>query len=642
MKKYSIPVVVLSMFLCLGAGMGQAQVTIGSGVDHCCSKPTLLKRQVVDNREQQAWNYDVDYLRFILDIDPALEPIIGAVLTRLILTGEAANGLRMELSTALTVDSVRCNGAVTGFLHNGDYNLLISLPAEARKGEMLEVEVYYHGIPPSGEGFGSVGRGEHAGIPAFWTLSEPYGCRDWWPGKNDLTDKADSIDVIVRSPDIYRTASNGLLVKDEVNNHIRTCHWKHRYPIVSYLIAVAVTNYEVYDETAYPAGIPVLIQNYVYPETLAQTMQYTAQTAMIMELFSDLFGIYPFAVEKYGHAQFGWGGGMEHQTMSFMGRFDYEIIAHELAHQWFGNTITLNSWQDIWLNEGFATYLAGMSYQYFFDGYYWPFWKSQAIEYVTSEPGGSVFCEDTANVERLFSPRLSYYKGALLLHMLRWIMGDEAFFKACRNYLNDPELRYGFAGTGDLKAHLETMHGRDLTWFFDDWLYGEGFPSWHVRCTRLAGEDYEIELTQQQSHHSVEFFELPVAIQFRGGDRDTTIVFDHRYNNQSWMIYPGFIIDSVKLDPERWLVSAGNTFEPAGSPVSTNVYPNPAYDRLRVALTAEPEAVSVADLSGREIKLKYLREGSGLTFDLKDLAPGLYLLQIKNKEGLTVKKFVKR
>ena len=642
MKKYRIPVLVLSMFLCLGAGMGQVQVFVGAGVDHCCSKPSLLKRQFVGTAEKQSWNYDVVYLRFDLDIDPVFEPVKGAVLTRLILTGEASDGLRMELSTALTVDSVLCNGEAAGFQHSGDYNLLISLPAETRQGDQLEVEVFYHGVPPSGEGFGSVGRGEHTGIPAFWTLSEPYGCRDWWPGKNDLTDKADSVDVIVRSPDIYRTASNGLLVKDEVDNHIRTCHWKHRYPIVPYLIAVAVTNYEVYDETAYPAGIPVLIQNYVYPETLAQTMQYTAQTAMIMELFSDLFGMYPFADEKYGHAQFGWGGGMEHQTMSFMGRFDYEIIAHELAHQWFGNTITLNSWQDIWLNEGFATYLAGMSYQYFFDGYYWPFWKSQAIEYVTSEPGGSVFCADTTNVERLFSPRLSYYKGALLLHMLRWIMGDEAFFQACRNYLNDPALRFSFAGTTDLKFHLEAMHGRDLTWFFEDWLYGEGFPSWQVRCTRLAGEDYEIELTQQQSHPSVQFFELPVPIRFKGGNRDTTIVFDHMHNNQTWMIYPGFIIDSVSVDPERWLVTAGNTFELAGSPVSTNVYPNPAYDRLRVVLTAEPEAVGIADLSGREIELKYLREGSGLTFDLKELASGMYLLRIKNKDGWSVKKFVKR
>ena len=628
--KRTVFILLFFIFICPFAF---SQIRIGAGVDHCASKSERHRSLEQKGEGQKLNNYDVTYLRFNLHIDPAQEEIVGSVLTRFKAIDDVTSGIEMELSTDFFIDSVLFDGKLAPFQHSDGFYLKISTPDDFDIRNPAEVEVFYHGIPPFGDGFGSVGREKHNDVWGMWTLSEPFGCRDWWPGKNDLSDKADSIDVFVHSPELYRAASNGLLVNDEVNEGIRICHWKHRFPIVPYLIGVAVTNYEVYSQWAVSSGSPVEMVNYVYPEDKALVMQKTAQTAMVMELFSDLFIPYPFLGEKYGHAQFGWGGGMEHQTMSFMGRFDYEIIAHELAHQWFGNSVTLNSWQDIWLNEGFATYLAAITYEHFFDGYYWPHWKSMAIDYVVSEPDGKVFVADIADNDRLFSSRLSYYKAALLLHMLRWKLGDKAFFDACRNYLNDSNLRYGFAATDDLKTHLEDAFGNDLTRFFEDWYYGQGFPTYHAEVTQLVANDYSIKLSQRQSHPSVDFFEMPVPIRFKGGARDTLMVFDHSKNQQEWVVYPGFKIDSVFIDPEQWLVSGNNTFDLVFKKSEAELYPNPGSTQVRLLTESEPTQLMVFDLTGRQIQVPFIFNGSGVNLDVQSLSQGYYLIQLVTENG---------
>lgn len=637
MKK-NVFLILLLTFYC---PIAFSQIILGAGVEHCSLKNLRqgdIERLYVG---QKANNFNVTYLRFDLHIDPAQEEIRGSVITRFLAIGDATLGFEMELSTAFLIDSVLFDGKPTAYQHSGDYDLRIFPPADFDTHFPAEVEVFYQGIPPIGDGFGSVGREMHNDVWGMWTHSEPYGCRDWWPGKNDLTDKADSIDVVVHCPELYRTASNGVLVSDDVNDGILTCHWKHRYPIVPYLIAVAVTNYEIYADWAVSDGVSIEILNYVYPEDKTAIMQKTTETVAFMELFSELFTPYPFLGEKYGHAQFGLGGGMENQTMSFMGRFDYEIVAHELAHQWFGNAVTLNSWQEIWLNEGFATYLSALVYEHFSPDFYWPRWKSLAVGFVVSEPDGKVFVEDTTNVNRVFSARLSYYKGALLLHMLRWKMGDHAFYEACRNYLNDGRLSYGFAGTNDLKAHLEATYGNDLTGFFEDWYYGEGFPSYHAEVVQLASNDYKVKLSQTPSHPSVDFFELPVPIRFKGLDRDTTIVFENTGNHQEWFIYPGFKIDSVFVDPEQRIVSANNTIELVHKSSNVTVYPNPATSQLRFPLAVEPELVMVFDLAGRQMNVPYEYVGAGIGIDISGLKQGCYLIEYITNGKAGFAKFIR-
>jgi aminopeptidase N len=187
-----------------------------------------------------------------------------------------------------------------------------------------------------------------------------------------------------------------------------------------------------------------------------------------MNLYADLFEPYPYADEKYGHAEFGWGGGMEHTTVSFMGGLGRGLIAHELGHQWFGDKVTCGSWQDVWLNEGFATYLAGMVIENLDGEADFRSWKQDQISSVTYYPDGSVYipAQDTTSVNRIFSSRLSYNKGSMVLHMLRKKLGDAVFFQGLREYLDDPNLAYGYAKTPDLMQHLESASGEDLTEFF--------------------------------------------------------------------------------------------------------------------------------------------------------------------------------
>ncbi len=210
----------------------------------------------------------------------------------------------------------------------------------------------------------------------------------------------------------------------------------------------AVTNYSVFNNTVQLSTGVLPMQTYCYPESLSSFQNGTINTLNAMQLFDTTFGPYPFMNEKYGHVQFGWGGGMEHQTSTFVVNIGESLCAHELGHQWFGDKITCGSWKDIWLNEGFATHLASMYMEKKYPANIFST-RQNEINTITSQPGGSVEVSDTTDVNRIFDSRLSYTKGSHLLYMLRWKLGDNVFFNALRNYQTDPAVIYGFARTAD-------------------------------------------------------------------------------------------------------------------------------------------------------------------------------------------------
>jgi aminopeptidase N len=466
-------------------------------------------------------DYDLVYHRLYWEVDPAINFISGTISSYFKPTQSDFDQINFDFSRDLDVLTVRYHGDTLSYTQLGD-NLQIDLPEVLSKGVLDSIEVQYEGAPVS-EGFGSFSQSMHDGVPVLWTLSEPYGAKDWWPCKQDLNDKIDSIDIIVKTPSAYRVGTNGVLINEEVQGDHTIYHWKHRYPIAAYLISLAVTNYASFsDYVTLESGDSLEILNYVYPEDVEAAENNLESTVEIMELFNDLFGDYPFAKEKYGHAQFNWGGGMEHQTMSSMGSFSYSLQAHELAHQWFGNKITCGSWQDIWLNEGFATYLTGMTYEFLGTEEEWINWKRARVDFITSQDGGSVWVEDTSSVSRIFSSRLSYNKASYLLHMLRWKLGDDVFFQSVRNYLADSSLAFGYAHTEDLKRHFEMESGENLDEFFNDWFYGEGYPSYQLEWTN-QGSSVNIKLNQTPSHPSVEFFEMPVPVKVSGSNADSIL-----------------------------------------------------------------------------------------------------------------------
>lgn len=591
-------------------------------------------------------NYDLKYHRFHWLVDPSQVAIRGSVTSYYTPTTQNMTSIQFELSEELSADSAFHRGFKLGVVHENNL-ITVNFGEIIPQGTLDSVTIYYHGTPPN-SGFGAFGIGKHNGIPALWTLSEPYGARDWWPSKNDLTDKIDSIDVFIAAPNGNKVASNGVLMGEApYGPNLTVTHWKHRYPIVSYLIAIAVTNYAVYTEYFNSGGSEFPIVNYVYPEDSAHCSVQTSRLLPVYAYYGSRFGNYPFEQEKYGHAEFGWGGGMEHQTMTFMGQgaFNIEILSHELAHQWFGNMVTCGSWHDIWINEGFATYCAGLMYEHLNPETDWPVWKRQNISFVTYQPDGSVYCDDTTDVGRIFDARLSYSKGAMVLHQLRWIIGDSAFFTGLRNYLEDPALRHGFALTEDFQAHVEASSGRDLDEYFTNWIYKQGYPSYQANVSQDSALA-SMTLQQTQSSSTVSFFPLPVPMRFFGEGKDTLMVFDHTFSGQVFEFDPGFTIDSVHIDPDYWLITANNQVALGIDDLTAGQYfrlsPNPAANYLEaIHNLGKIDRISVSGLNGMEQKVTLIENSTGrLILDIRSIVQGIYFLKIGTGRMELARKFI--
>jgi len=599
-------------------------------------------------RESQNYaDYDLVYQRMEWEINPDVKYIKGKVTSYFVSQLEELTQIEFDLNNStMTVDSVFQHNQKIDFTQNNK-KLRIVLSQSLQVSDIDSISVFYQGEPePEINGFGSFTKSEHAGTPTIFTLSEPYGAMEWWPCKQSLTDKIDSIDIIVTSPEMYRTASNGVFVSDKVENGLRIMHWKHRHPIATYLVAIAVTNYSVYsDWLDLEDGRKIEILNYVYPEDLDTAKVKTPVTAEFIELYNQIVGEYPFADEKYGHAQFGWGGGMEHQTMSFMHNFNYDLIAHELAHQWFGDYITCGSWQDIWLNEGFATYMTGLVYENLQDGYWWPTWKNANLNRITSLTDGSVYVKDTTIVNDIFSGRLSYSKGAYLLHMLRWVLGDDNFFKGLRNYFNDPKIANGFAYTNDLVRNMEIAGDTVLTEFFNDWFYGEGFPLYSAEFTPVEEGTLKIILSQTSSHPSVDFFEMPVPVRVYNFSKTDSMDFRlvQTANNQEFFVEVDFNVAELKIDPDRWLISKTSTIVSNQNEIKLDkigIYPNPFTDNFHLFLPPGQQLISVK-LFTREGLLIKESNGNEKNFYWPELSSGVYFLQIKTGSGIFEQKIVK-
>ena len=590
-------------------------------------------------------NADFVFQRCEWNVDPAINFIEGKITTHFI-PASSISTIEFDLSVVLTVDSIVFHGNQLLFSHA--FNIVNATFPSALPASLVDsVAVYYHGVPDTSIGGFNLDVHGVANTPVMWTLSEPYGAMNWWPCKQNLADKIDSIDIIVTTYMWYNVASNGLLVRDEDFAVHHAITWKHRYPIAAYLVCFAVSDYVVYSDFVPYNNDTVEVVNYIYPEDLAWAMSATPDVIPQMQLFDTLFGVYPFANEKYGHTQCGIGGGMEHQTMTFLGGFWYELFAHELAHHWFGDKVTCATWEDIWLNEGFATYLSGLCYEHYAFMQYWKPWLGAEISYITSLPDGSVFVDDTTVASRIFDPRLSYAKGAMVLHTLRWVIGDSAWYAGVNNYLNDPLLAYGFATTDDFKLHLEQSSGQNLSWYFADWYYGEGFPSYTCVWSQDTADVVTVTVTQAQSDPSVPFYELPIPLYFKNGTQDTLLRVNHTVSGQTFTIPLGFAADSLFFDPDLWIISANNVVNNVPEsplPASFEIFPNPVGDQLTLQSPIRGICtVKIYDMLGKLVLASAVTtNSSGIgTLDVSQLNSGNYIIAIEQEGKLFESTFIR-
>jgi aminopeptidase N len=639
-------VIFLFLFNCVSA----AAQTNGS-VSVCKDIPELEKKGLIGkfnslSSQGAANNNNVVYTRCFWEVDPAVNYIKGAITPYFIPSVAGFNQIEFDLSSSLNVDSVKYHDTAVTFSHANDL-LQINLPHVVPISTVDSICIFYQGVP-SNAGLGAFVQSDHSGTPVIWTLSEPYGAKEWWPCKQNLVDKIDSIEILVKVPMANRVASNGILLSEDTIGTDKIYHWKSHYPIAAYLVAIGVTNYIYYSNYVPLQSGQLEVLNYVFPEDLASAEAGTADIIKIISLYDSLLVEYPFAKEKYGHAQFGVGGGMEHQTMSFVGGYFFGLLAHECAHQWFGDHVTLGSWEDIWLNEGFATYFEGLCEQRYVPGA-WYIWKRDKVQSVTSDPGGSVRCDDTLQISRILDGRLSYNKGSYILHMLRWQIGDSAFFTALKNYLNDPAIKYAYAKTPALIAHFEAASGKDLTNFFDQWYYKKGYPSFEVYWE----QDYKtvyVTINQTPSDSSVSFFNTPVPIRFEGFYKDSTVFFNPAYSGQQFREVFSFEVRSVNIDPDFYILSGQNKvigLNGAGIPKNLlNLYPNPSSDEISIdgfSPGVTIDKIKIIDALGKIILLSENNSvvNGQLKLNIQSYRDGIYTLVLNTSIGTTTFRFEK-
>lgn len=499
-------------------------------------------------------NIDITFYKLNLTLSYNDRNISGIVTITAKSVEDNLTNVFFDLENHFEISSITINNKpiVFDFINN---KIEITLDRAYNIGEEFSVDITYSGTPGN-SGLGSFEFYSFNGNPVIWTLSEPYGSSDWWPSKNTPADKADSSEVWITSDELFISVSNGILT-DEINNSdgTKTYKWKNHHPIAHYLISLAMSNYQVYTNYfEYEPGKLMPVIHYNYPSNWNNSRKAQLDHSITMlEIFSDMYGLYPFIDQKYGHAEFSWRGAMEHQTVSTMGFYYESIMAHELAHQWFGNKITCKDWHNIWLNEGFATYSEALLVEKLYG-------RNAYNNYIINEmnsaktANGSLWVQNINSIEEIFSSNRSYAKGSVVLHMLRGIVGDENFFNILKAYSDDPELAYDVAETSDFQRVCETVSGINLDKFFENWIYGEKYPEYsYGYSVDSADNGFNINLFIDQTQET-NLFWMPIQITAKTNSGDFKFTVWDSLQTQSFQLFVEDYPNEVIFDPENLIM----------------------------------------------------------------------------------------
>jgi hypothetical protein len=480
----------------------------------------------------------------------------------------------------------------------------------------------------------------------------------WFPCKQDLRDKIDSSWVFATTDSSNMVGSNGLLKNVVTIGNKKRYEWKSNHPIDYYLISVATAKYKAYNLYAHPMYLPndsILIQNFIYDNAINNPTWINGQKVALdkivptIELECKLFGMYPFYKEKYGHCMAPFGGGMEHQTMTSLGFFDFEIDAHELGHQWWGDNVTCAAWKDIFINEGWASYTEYLSHQYLssISGNTATNKMNTVHNSVMGQVGGSCYFTnaDTMNATRIFDSRLTYDKGSAVIHSLRYeINNDSVFFPAIRAFQNT--YKGSTASVIDFKNFMATYSGINFDQFFNQWYYGQGYPTFSVSWNQ-SNNIFYLKSTQAQSvPASVPLFMTHVDYRItRTAMADTIVRLFHGQTVENYTLALTGTVTSIGVDPNNWILNKVGTntkdialggFEINQPEVSVFIGPNPTSDALNIYMNDKTNAsVEVFDITGKAVL--HQNFDTHAEFDISKFANGIYTVNIKNKSGELIK-----
>ncbi len=653
----------LFSFMKMNAQQAKTHYCADHKAKHFANKKMVYASKTSSTQTPPENQYDLKFYHLNINVERNSLFISGNVKSTAKVMTTSLDSFAFVLHQNHTIDSVYVNGAKRAFIRR-DSLVLATAGTPILQNQLFDAIVYYKGTCPSG-GAAAIGNGYNIdtspswGNEVSWSLSESFVAYEWFPCKQDLKDKIDSSWVFATTDSVNMVGSNGLLKNVVVVGNKKRYEWKSKHPIDYYLISVATAKYKQYNLYAKPqylAPDSIFIQNFIYDNAINNTGWNTQKTALnkikqTIEIQSKLFGMYPFYDEKYGHCMAPLGGGMEHQTMTTLGFFEFELDAHELGHQWWGDNVTCKAWKDIFINEGFATYSEYLTNQYL------PTLATQSAaskmndihSNVMSQPGGSCYFTnaDTMNSAVIFSSRLTYDKGAAVIHMLRYtINNDSTFFNALRSF--QTTYKASTASVIDLKVFMENYTGLNLTQFFNQWYYGEGYPTFNVKWNQV-GSTFFIQSAQTQSMpSSIPLFITDMDYRIsRTGKADTIVRLNHAQATENYTLALTGTVTSVFLDPNNWVLNkvVGPVKDPSlgvnglnelSSESSLFIGPNPTSDVLNVYLyTNQKAVVEVLDISGKIVLSQNINNHA--EFDISKFANGIYTVNIKNDNNELLK-----
>ena len=502
----------------------------------------------------------IDVFKYNLSFD--LYPEEKMFIAQAILTGEILDqnieSIDLNFYENFKIEKILFNDVSTEYDNEGTR---LSIPYNSEMGKEFKIEIQYEGTPKK-VGLEGFVFGKRNGTSLVYNLSEPNCASSWFPC-NDVPFDKTSLDISITNDSGMVSVSNGVLIDITTTGSRRTYHWRTEYPISTYLVAIYSSDYEYFSDQYFSLDgkDTMKVEYYVLPDKLENAKVDFPGHVKMLEVFSQMFGEYPFLKEKYGVAEFLWyAGAMEHQTITGVSsnmisgnNFYEDTFVHELAHQWWGNAVGPKSWKDIWLNEGFATYSEAL--------YYEAISGKKALQSTMMSKYSSNFTGSLAEPGPFLFTRIMYDKGAWVLHMLRWEVGDSTFFNILKTYYET--FKYSNASISDFKTVCEEVSGKNLDKFFEQWVYSKGQIELEYKTESTKSENnylVKIALQQVQEDYKEFYFPLEIKMTFKDG-----IEKQFRYEIVSrdtlLEISTDAIPDSIELDPDNWLLAVINLKE---------------------------------------------------------------------------------
>ncbi len=575
-------------------------------------------------RAESTHSYDVLHYLIKLNLPMTSRYLAGTV--TIAMRSNMYNLTQIDLYLAgLNVDSIKVDAIPATYNHIAD-TLLINLPQSYNQGDSFNVMVGY-----SGTASGTMGYLWYQSLhPISYTLGCPFAEKRWFPCYDRLWDKADyGVEFYITVPDSFTVCATGEYLGKTVNQGFATYHWKHNYPISPYLIHFASSIYNTYSNWYYPApGESIEVKYYFWPQDSIYAPTAFSLTTDMLYFYDSLFGDYPF--ERYGMDvvnPFTYGG-MEHQTMSTIHRQwlisnDYYGMAHELSHQWWGDMVTCFGWQNVWLNEGFATYCDAL-YLERREGH------NAFINLMLSRLS-AYFGAENSNPHPIYNPPSnlifawghSYCKGSWILHMIRYLCGSDSVWLNLLSTYRD-SFAYASASTDDLNRIMNQVLNNNYDWFFDEYVYSMGYPKYSV----LWGKLYEtpnwrlsLDISQIQTiGPSVFHIPLPVRINFSNSDTNVVLPINQTPQHFEYLLSQEPM--SIVVDPDHWIIQM-NTVTGVMEK-HTNHYINglsiPTIHKTIKLEFSQPRDVKIYDVTGRCVlkkitdKLNYTPACAGIYY----------------------------